>query len=245
MSAAGKAIAVIACRVFDTEIAAAAPDARHIVRRETFEMGLHDQPDVLRSRLREALARAESAPAVESVVLVYGLCGRALVGLGPKRCPLVVPRVHDCIGLLLGGHARHAACLQAEPGTYWYSPGWIRGRRAAGPERTAQLRNEYTRRFGPDEAEALLEMEREALAQHTRAGYTDHRLPGDDAQRREAGRCAQAQGWPLDHHAGDPALLRDLLHGPWDDARFLVVAPGQCIAQSVDARVMRAAPLPP
>lgn len=245
MNPASKAIAVIACRVFEAEIEAATANARHIVRRETFEMGLHDQPDVLRARLREALARAESTPTVEAVVLVYGLCGRALVGLAPERCPVVVARVHDCIGLLLGGHARHAACLRAEPGTYWYSPGWNRGGRAAGPERTAQLRTEYTRRFGADEAEALLEMERDALAQHTRAGYTDHRLPGDDAQRREAGRCAQAQGWPLDYHPGDPVLLHDLLHGPWDDARFLVVAPGQCIAQSVDARVMQAAPLSP
>ena len=167
------------------------------------------------------------------------------MGLGAQHCPLVVSRVHDCIGLLLGGHARHAACLQAQPGTYWYSPGWNRGGRAPGPARMAQLRSEYTRRFGAEEAEALLEMEREALAQHTRAGYTDHRLPGDDAQRRAAARCAEAQGWPLDYHPGDPALLRDLLHGPWDDARFLLVPPGSCIAQSVDARVMHAVPRSP
>lgn len=245
MRVAGKAIAVVACRVFEAEIAAAAPDAGHIVRRENFEMGLHDQPDVLRARLREALARAEAAPAVEAVVLVYGLCGRALVGLAPRRCPLVVARVHDCIGLLLGGHARHAACLREAPGTYWYSPGWLRGGRAAGPARTAQLKIEYTQRFGADDAEALLEMERAALAQHTRAGYTDHRRPGDDAQQRVAGRCAEAQGWPLDYHPGDPTLLHDLLHGPWDDKRFLIVGPGECIAQSVDAHVMRSVCLSP
>jgi hypothetical protein len=234
------AIALVACRVFEAEIATLAGTAPHIVRQEFFEMGLHDQPDVLRTRLNQAIARAETAPSVKTVVLVYGLCGRALVDLAPQRCHLVVARVHDCIGLLLGGNARHAECLHAEPGTYWYSPGWNRGRRVAGPERETKLRDEYTRKFGAEEAEALLEMERAAFAPITCAGYTDHRLPGDDHHRCYAEQCARSLGWRFDYHPGDPTLLRDLLHGPWDDARFLVVQPGERIAQSVDARVMQA-----
>ncbi len=208
-------------------------------------MGLHDQPDVLRSSLAGALARAEADPAVRTIVLVYGLCGRALVDLAPQRCPVVVPRVHDCIGLFLGGEARHRARREAAPGTYWYSPGWNRGRRVAGPDRTAALRAEYSRRFEPGEVEALLAMDREALAHHTGAGCTDFQLPGDEAERRYAGACAQAQGWRLDYHPGDPALLHDLLHGPWDDERFLVVPPGRRLAQAVDERVIRTVSLPP
>jgi hypothetical protein len=235
-------IAVIACRVFEAEIAAFTAGAPHIVRTEFFEMGLHDQPDVLRSRLAEAITCAEAPPEVEAIVLVYGLCGRATVDLAPRRCSLVIPRVHDCIGMFLGGNARHDACLRAEPGTYWYSPGWNRGRRVAGPDREAKLRNEYTRQFGAGEAEALLEMERAAFAHHSCAGYTDFQLPGDDDQKRYAQACAKSLGWRFDHHPGDPTLLRDLLHGPWDDARFLVVAPGSRIAHSVDARVIRSVP---
>jgi hypothetical protein len=204
-------------------------------------MGLHDQPEVLRRRLAEAITRAEAPPEVEAIVLVYGLCGRAIVDLAPRRCPLVIPRVHDCIGLFLGGNARHAACLRVEPGTYWYSPGWNRGRRVAGPDREAKLRDDYTRRFGAEEAEALLEMERGAFALHTCAGYTDFRLPGDEGQSEYARQCAQALGWRFDYHPGDPTLLRALLHGPWDDERFLVVRPGSRVAQSVDDRVIQAA----
>lgn len=239
------ATALVACRVFAAEIAALAEGAPPLAGCEYFPMGLHDQPDVLRARLAEAIGRAEDRPGVRQVVLAYGLCGRALVGLGPRRARLIIPRVHDCIGLLLGGHERHAACLAAEPGTYWYSPGWNRGRRVAGPERTAALREEYARRFGPEETEALLEMDREALAHHTCAGYTDLRLPGDDEQRRYAARCAAAMGWRLDYHPGDPRLLRDLLQGPWDEARFLTVSPGERIEQAIDRRVIRAVPATP
>jgi hypothetical protein len=234
---------VISCRVFEAELAALTVGSTHIVRHDTFEMGLHDMPDVLRARLTTAIARSEAAPEVEAIVLVYGLCGRALVDLAPQRCPLIVPRVHDCIGLFLGGNARHSACLRAEPGTYWYSPGWNRERRVAGPDREAKLREEYGRRFGSEEAEALLEMERAAFAHNTCAGYTDFRLPGDVEQERYAKQCAESLGWRFDYHPGDPTLLRDLLHGPWDDERFLIVRRGTRIAHSVDDRVIRAVPV--
>ncbi len=234
-------LALIACRVLEAEISALTAGATHIVRREFLEIGLHDQPGVLRSQLSEAIARAEEDPAVQQVVLVYGLCGLALVDLRPRRCPLVVPRAHDCITLFLGSKERYAESMRDEPGTYWYSPGWNKAKRVPGPEREEKLRSEYSARFGSDEAEALLEMERSAFAQHSVAGHTDLDLPGDEEHRRYTERCAQYLGWRMQVHAGDPGLLRDLLHGPWDDERFLVVQPGEKIAHSVDASIIKAA----
>jgi len=236
------AVALIACRVLESEIAALAQGATHIVRREFFEIGLHDQPTGLRSLLAGAIGRAEDDPAVQQVVLVYGLCGLALMDLAPRRCPLVVARAHDCITLFLGSKERYAAQMRDEPGTYWYSPGWNRALRVPGPEREAKLRAEYTAKFGAEEAEALLEMERSAFAQHTTAGYTDLGLPGDDENRRYAERCARALGWRFQDQAGDATLLRDLLHGPWDNERFLTVQPGERIAHTADASIVKAVP---
>lgn len=236
------ASALIACRVLEAEIAALAEGAAHIVRREFFEIGLHDQPTGLRSMLAGAIGRAEEDPSVEQVILAYGLCGLALADLAPRRCTLVVARAHDCITLFLGSRERYAAQMRDEPGTYWYSPGWNRARRVPGPEREAQMRAEYTAKFGAEEAEALLEMERSAFAQHTTAGYTDLGLPGDDEHRRYAEDCAKSLGWRFQSHQGDASLLRDLLHGPWDGGRFLVVRPGERIAHAADASIIRAVP---
>lgn len=229
--------------MLEAEIAALTRDATHIVRRENFEMGLHDQPTSLRTRLAGAIGRAEADPTVETVVLVYGLCGLALVDLAPRRCPLVVPRAHDCVTLFLGSKERYAASMRADPGLYWYSPGWNRDKRVPGPDREAQLRATYTAKFGAEDAEALLEMERESFRQHTGAGYTDLGLPGDEQHRAYAESCAQSLGWSLTTHRGDPSLLRDLLHGPWDEARFLVVPPGRRIAFSADAAMVKAVPV--
>lgn len=235
-------LALIACRVLEAEIAELSQGAPHIVRREFFEIGLHDQPTGLRSLLAGAIGRAEDDPAVEQVVLAYGLCGLALVDLAPRRCPLVVARAHDCITLFLGSKERYAAQMRDEPGTYWYSPGWNRAQRVPGPEREAKMRAEYTAKFGADEAEALLEMERSAFAQHSTAGYTDLGLPGDDENRLYAERCAKSLGWRFRCHEGDSSLLRDLLHGPWDSKRFLVVRPGERIAHTADDGIVRALP---
>jgi hypothetical protein len=236
------ALALIACRVLEAEIAALTEGSTHIVRREFLEMGLHDQPTGLRSLLAGAIGRAENDPAVQQVVLVYGLCGLALMDLAPHRCPLVVARAHDCITLFLGSKERYAARMRDEPGTYWYSPGWNRAGRVPGPEREAKLRAEYTEKFGAEDAEALMEMERSAFAQHTTAGYTDLGLPGDDESRRYAEQCAKSLGWRFRNHAGDSTLLNDLLHGPWDSERFLVVRPGERIAHTADASIVKAVP---
>jgi len=233
-------VALVACRVLESEIAALTAGTTHIARREFLEIGLHDQPGVLRSQLTQAIARAEEDPAVQQVVLVYGLCGLALAGLGARRCPLVVPRAHDCITLFLGSKERYASIMREEPGTYWYSPGWNRAQRVPGPEREGKLRSEYTERFGAEEAEELLEMEHGAFAQHSIAGHTDLGLPGDDLHRRYTERCAQHLGWRTKLHPGDPGLLRDLLNGPWDSERFLVLRPGEIIAHVVDASIVKA-----
>lgn len=235
-------MALIACRVLESEVDALSRDAAHIVRREFFEVGLHDQPTGLRGKLTEAIARAEADPAVEAVALVYGLCGLALVDLSPRRCPLVVPRAHDCLTLFLGSKQRYAECMKRAPGLYWYSPGWNREKRVPGPDREAKLRAEYTEKFGVENAEALMEMEREAFAQHDTAAYTDLRLPGDDEHRRYAEQCAVALGWRFEYHAGDGSLLRDLLSGAWDNERFLIVQPGQKISHSADEAIIKASP---
>ncbi len=236
-------VALIACRVLEAEIALLADGAAPVVRREFFEIGLHDQPPVLHAHLAGAIERAEADPAVQRIVLVYGLCGLALVNLASRRCPVTVPRAHDCVTLYLGSKERYAAAMRAEPGTYWYSPGWSRARRVPGPEREAMLRAEYTTRFGEEDAAALLEIERESFALHTCAGCTDLGAAGDDGWRDYAGSCARALGWRFQHHTGDASLLRDLLHGPWDDERFLTLRPGERIAHSPDDRIVRAAPV--
>lgn len=237
-------LALIVCRVLEAEVNQLLPAMRHVVRTQFLDVGLHDRPDFLRAGLVAALARAEDDPQVEAVALVYGVCGMGTIGLTPRRCTLVLPRAHDCLTLFLGSKERYADIMRRSPDLYWYTPGWNRARRVPGPEREATLREEYTAKFGAEDAEALLEMERDSWHQHTRAAFTDLGLPGHDEEKRYAEKCAAWLGWSCIEEPGDASLLRALLAGTWDAARFLVVAPGWQTAFSPDEHVVKTAPAP-
>lgn len=231
--------ALLACDVFLDEIAALRARAGAALGPVVWlGMGLHDHPDRLREQLRKNIAALESDPALETVLLAYGRCGNGLVGLRAGRVPLVLPRGHDCISILLGGPAAHEAVLRSQPGAYFYSPGWIRGRRVPGPDREAWLRAVYEPRF-PDDPETvadLVEADREAFAHQNCAAYVD--ITHDSRAEAYCRDCARHLGWTCLRLPGDPGLLSNLLTGPWDDARFLVVPPGRVISAAADGRLL-------
>ena len=68
---------------------------------------------------------AAAAPKVGTIILGYGLCSRAVVGLRAEGCTLVVPRVDDCIAIFLGSGDAYRTQHCSEPGTYYLTKGWI------------------------------------------------------------------------------------------------------------------------
>ena len=236
-------IALLACSVFEREIALHAAGARHILETRFFQVTLHERPDQLRGILQQNLEALGARADIEAVVLAYGLCGRGAAELRPRRHKLVIPRAHDCITVFMGSKEAHAEHQSRCPACYYYTPGWNRERRVPGPEKWAALREELERKFDPDNVEFLMEMERERWRLHDTATYLD--LGTNDAEA-EAGYtrcCARWLGWKFERLPGDPQLLRDLLWGNWDAERFQVVEPGQRLAHSPDDSILRAEPV--
>ncbi len=234
-------ISVIACDVLQDEIELLTAQWDHIVAVEYLPMGLHDRPALLLNELQGWLAVAENDPQVDAVVLIYGLCGNGTVGLSPRRVDLVLPRAHDCVTLYMGSAERYAAYQREHPDAYYFTPGWMRGKRTPGPERLDELRREYAERFDdPDDVDFLIETERAQWARHGRAAYVDLGLPNRADYPQKALGCAHWLGWKYDSLKGDPVLLRDTLAGDWDIARHLVVHPGESIQPSYGPSVMTA-----
>ncbi|EDY83201.1 hypothetical protein VDG1235_2825 [Verrucomicrobiia bacterium DG1235] len=230
---------VIACDVFKEELESLGGEKPPWSGIQYLEMGLHDQPDLLRKSISIALRKLEMNASIEAIVFVYGLCGTGLVGISPSRCPIIIPRAHDCVSILLGSPKRHSEILQKYPEAYFYSPGWVRGKRAPGPDREKHLRAFYTQRYGDDQelVDELLEADKESFAHHNCAAYVD--LTQNEKAEDYCKSCAHSLGWKFRKLEGDPRLLHDLLYGPWDDKRFLIVQPGRSIALSTDSKVLR------
>ncbi|MCF7688507.1 MAG: DUF1638 domain-containing protein [Cephaloticoccus sp.] len=235
-------LTVIACGVLEPEIRHFTQHATHIVETVFLPLGLHENPARLQMELQSVIDRAEANPVVETIVLVYGLCGRGVENLRHDRCPLVIARAHDCVTLFLGDKDRFARYQAENPGAYWYNPGWIRGKASPGPEREAHLRKEYAEKFGEDDVEYLLEVDRGSLSHYTRATYVGLGLGEPEKEVEYTKTCAACMGWGFDRIPGDPALLQALLTGDWDEKRFLIVPPHHVIRLTGDESIIRAEP---
>ena len=67
---------------------------------EVLDFGLHLTPESLKKTLQKSIDRAGKTHDV--VLLGYGLCSMAVVGLRASNCTLVIPQVDDCIAIFLG-----------------------------------------------------------------------------------------------------------------------------------------------
>lgn len=238
------AIALIACEVFRSEIEMLAGGAEHLVEKRFYEIGLHDRPDEMRAKLQREVSETDRRDDVEAIVLAYGLCGLGTAGLRAGRHPLVIPRAHDCITVFLGSKELYAERQSACPGCYHYTAGWNRARRVPGPDRLEALRRDFSRQFDPEDVEFLLESERAMWQAYDTSTFIDLGTPEAEREAGYAKQCADWLGWKFERIQGDPALLRDLLFGPWDEARYQIIRPGFKLAHSPDDAVMRAETLP-
>jgi hypothetical protein len=115
---------VIACAVLALDIKYAAKKLGIDIGFKFLEGGLHDRPKVLREKLQAAINEISASGLGDRIVVGYGVCGRGTVGIKAKDIPLVLPKVHDCIALFLGGDAAYRREFKKYPGTYYISAGW-------------------------------------------------------------------------------------------------------------------------
>ena len=110
----------IACPAVIGELAAGAVEG---VACQTLEAQLHTSPERLKVALREAVAAADRPGA--TIVLGYGMCSNVVLGLRAEHATLVVPRVDDCIAMMLGSNAAFAAESEKARGTYYVSKAYM------------------------------------------------------------------------------------------------------------------------
>lgn len=196
--------------------------------------GLHDEPDKLRTEVQKALDNVHDIQgrAYDASLLGYGLCSNGIAGLSAK-IPIVVPRGHDCITLLLGSKDRYQEYFDSHRGVYWYSAGWIESGKQPGKERYERTLKEYQAKYGDDNAQYLMEVEQDWIRQYNWATFIDWGLANSGEYRDYTKRCAEFLHWDYDELKGSPALMQKLVDGQWDDGEFLVVRPGQKIKEDL------------
>ena len=132
----------LGCETIIDEIKRSAAEIDSQIPIRWIESGLHNSPERLRSYLQNEITSLESED-LDYILLLFGYCGNALLGLTSAKCRLVIPRVDDCISLLLGGNKKRNE-LSEKAMAYYLTKGWLR--------HNNNLWNEYhycLRKYGP------------------------------------------------------------------------------------------------
>ncbi len=207
---------LLACQTISDEVELArgrtgtSPPVRWI------ESGLHVRPEALRERLQREL---DALSGVDQVLLAFGYCGNALVGLTAGAFRLVFPRADDCITLMLGSAERRQA-IQSEAGTYFLTKGWLTHEANVWAEYRATVAKR-----GKDRADRIYAT---MLKHYTRLGVIDtgaYELP---AFLDETRTIASTLNLRHTHFEGTLDWLCRLLTGPWDDG-FITVGPHETV----------------
>ncbi len=209
---------ILACRTLNEEVSRAIEESGVDYPVKWVESGLHNFPDKLRSTLQREI---DDISNVDTIILCYGYCGNSLLGLKSEEARLVVPRVDDCISLLLGSYRKRIE-LSRETGTYFLTRGWL--------VNESNIVMEYERcveRFGEERAKKIF---RTLLNHYHRLAFIDTgTYPLDDARVQNARAIMEQLGLQPCVVPGSVEYLRRLLTGPWDED-FVVLEPGEALS---------------
>jgi hypothetical protein len=211
-------LTIIACPTVVEEILMILPAG---VKTQVLDFGLHVNPNKLHQTLQQAIDTA--AREADTIILGYGLCSNAVVGLSAENCTLVVPRVDDCIAIFLGSTSAYLEQSRKEPGTYYLTKGWIEV-----CDTPFEEHRRLVERYGQARADKMMDI---MLKNYTRLAYINTGHADQDKCRRHARRTAEQFNLRYEEIRGSTALVRKLVRGPWDDD-FVVARPGQKIAFS-------------
>lgn len=241
---------VIACQVFTRELKHLLARSPHAVDLEIIPMGLHSLGVEMRPQLQERIDAADSL-GYDAILLGYALCGRGTEGLIARTIQLILPRAHDCIGVLMGHRHRYASYFEDHPGVYYRSPGWVEfqtpdlklqpayatQKNFLGAQSTL---DEFIAKYGEDNGRYLYEQFSAFRHSYSGLTYIATGIASDESCRSQARAEAAKEGWVFDEVAGSLALLERLVNGPWDADSFLIVPPGAQIRATIDENIVEA-----
>jgi hypothetical protein len=243
---------LISCEIMFREICFCASKCKNIIDITFMPKGLHDLGD--KKMLEQLQGELDKVDALkyDAILLGYGLCNNGIKGLH-SSLPIIVPKAHDCITLLLGSKEKYNDYFHNNPGTFYKSPGWIE--RDTNPNETEQsitsqlgmdkTYQDYVAQYGEENAEYLMEMLGGWFKNYKKITYIDTKT-GDFEHYKELTKLqADENQWEYEEVEGDTNLIFRLLNGDWNTHDFLIVPPNNTVEPTYAKDIISYTPTSP
>jgi len=241
-------LALIGCSIFKNEIEFLKKRITGSVDYYWLPQRLHNKPLELRRMVQNEIdAVDESGKIYDAIVLLYGLCSKGVVGINSKKHRLVIPKVQDCISILLGSGKRYADHFREKPGTYWYTKGWIetgfdpgkRSKYSGVYDPYKEKYKQYRKKFDEEVSLYLInEWDQHWIQNYTTLAFIDWGMKDSGRFKKKAAQSAKSLGLEFESLEGNPRILLDLLNGNWEKEDFLIALPGMKIMPSYTDEIL-------
>lgn len=203
---------IIACSTVSDKIQKILPSDIDL---ELLPYALHREPQKLHNELQQCI----DADTEHDILLFgYGLCSNGVVNLCSDRHTLVIPKVHDCISILMGSRECYNREFEKCPGTYYLSKGWI----DQGAEPLAEFKR-YAESFGEENAQWIIDTQ---YCNYQRVVLIDTGVGNIKELAMYSSEVAKYIKVDYQEQRGSLRLLEKLLNGDWD-MEFVVTMPGR------------------
>ena len=237
---------LISCEVMFREMCAALARSPHQIDVEFCSKGLHDLGgNAMREKLQELIDKVDPAQ-YDAILLGYALCGNGIQGLATRNVPLVVPRAHDCIALLMGSRQRYQEYFENNSGVYFRSTGWLErggtleqvGNRVMSNKGVNYNLQDLIEQYGEDNGRFLYEQFTQFQKHYRQLTFIETGIEADDHFENMAREEATRRGWTFEKIRVDLSLFERLLSGEWLENDFLVVPKGFRIKASYGENII-------
>jgi len=211
-------VKIIACEVMKEELRGI--EAKQDVEFEFISKGLHLHPKKLNSELQRLL---DQSIGYERIILAFGLCGGAARDLHASDSPLIIPRVHDCIPVLLGSRKRYEQLNKEERGTFYLSCGWMITEK--------NILSEHQRiidKFGEKKAVRILS---QMYDSYQRVLFIHTGCQEEAESLKESNKIAELLDLRHETIQGDSTYINKLVNGPWCQDEFIHIAPYETVQE--------------
>jgi len=178
------------------------------------DSGKHQCPDKLRVCIQEELSKIPET--FTTVLLLFGFCGNALVGVKAGSRRLVLPRAADCMPIFLGSQAKRE---EYGTRTYFFTEGYLHSETSMG--------SDYKKFFGKYGEKRAVRLMKAMLEHYEKLAIINTGAFNTDAVKSELEEFAHVVELPVSVIPGNLRLIGALLAGNWENSDFVILEPGR------------------